>query len=190
MTDSDLLDSIEDLEQHYNAPGKSSRGKVSTALTEAMQRWLAHSPFFVIATYSATGLDCSPRGDECSQAFRILDAHTIAIPDRRGNGRIDTLRNLLEDARIGLLFLIPGIEETLRIKGEARISINNELRQSFAAAKDEMPATVILVEVQSAFVQNARALRRSGLWDSDTHVDAVSLPDFVELTTNIIRRPE
>ena len=141
-----------------------------------MQRWLSYSPFFVLSTYSSDGIDCSPRGDRAGEAFRILDESTIAIPDRRGNNRIDTLRNLITDTRVGLLFMIPGINEAMRVKGKASISINDTLRQSFCTDNDNAPATVILVNVKLAYMQNARAVRRAKLWFSTSHVTDDALP--------------
>jgi PPOX class probable FMN-dependent enzyme len=140
-----------------------------------MQRWLLHSPFFILASQSDAGIDCSPRGDAPGTAFRVLDAHTIAIPDRRGNNRIDTLRNLLADSRVGLVFLIPGIEEALRIKGRARISIEPALLAAFSL-DGVPPATVILVDIIQAYVQNARAVRSAHLWDDDYRAESAQVP--------------
>lgn len=183
MKQADLLHSITELEQHYRTPGKASANKVSSGLTTAMQSWLSRSPFFVFSTFSSDGIDCSPRGDTAGEAFRLLDETTIAIPDRRGNNRIDSLRNLFQDPRVGLLFLVPGIDEAIRVKGVASISINAALRQSFQTDKDDVPASVILVNVRSAFVQNARALRRSRLWFEDSHVERDALPDAAKLSS-------
>lgn len=149
-----------------------------------MQRWLAHAPFFVLASHAVDGIDCSPRGDAPGQAFRVLDASTIAIPDRRGNNRIDTLRNLLIDPRVGLVFFIPGIEQLLRIKGRASISIEPALLEAFAL-DDEPPITVIQVHVSAAYVQNFRAVRRSHLWDESHRVD----PDSVPGATDLLKKP-
>ena len=146
-----------------------------------MQRWLAHSPFFVLASQSELGIDCSPRGDEPGKAFCVLDAHTIAIPDRRGNNRIDTLRNLLIEPRVGLVFLIPGIEEALRVKGQARISTDPKLLDRFSL-NGMPPATVIVVNVVSAYVQNARAVRSSSLWEESSHIDTALVPTAADLT--------
>lgn len=145
-----------------------------------MQKWLMHSPFFILSSVTDTGLDCSPRGDRPGEAFRVLDAHTIAIPDRRGNNRIDTLKNILVDPRVGLVFLIPGVAEALRIKGVANISIDPELLDTFRLS-GEPPATVILVSVKRAYVQNARATRAAGLWNTDTHLQPLDVPNAAQL---------
>lgn len=152
-----------------------------------MQRWLASSPFFVLATYSDDGLDCSPRGDPSGEAFRVLDEKTIAIPDRRGNNRINTLRNLITDSRVGLLFIVPGIQEALRIKGRADISVNKALLDSFASDEEPAPATVMLVHVHSAYIQNARAINRAQLWDPQSYNTADQMPDAEELSRISLR---
>lgn len=184
MTNPDLLQSIDDLERHYHSPGNSSRTKISHNLTAPMQTWLTHSSFFILSTCTLDGLDCSPRGDRPGEAFRILDSNTLAIPDRRGNNRIDTLRNLLVDSRVGLLFIVPGIGEALRIKGRASISIAPDLLASFVSQDEPAPATVLLINITAAYMQNARALRVSGLWDVENHTDASQLPTAQELIGN------
>lgn len=128
-----------------------------------MQRWLQKSPFFILSSCASDGIDCSPRGDEPGTAFQIIDKKHLAIPDRRGNNRIDTLNNILIDPRVGLVFLMPGVYETLRVKGEASITVNPELLQRFQL-KGITPATVMLVNIQSVYVQNARAIRAAELW--------------------------
>lgn len=145
-----------------------------------MKQWLTHSPFFILSSVTDAGLDCSPRGDRPGEAFRVLDSKTIAIPDRRGNNRIDTLKNILADPRIGLVFLIPGVAEALRIRGVANISIDQELLDTFRLNGDP-PATVILVSVERAFVQNARATRAADLWNTGSHLTSSQVPSAAEL---------
>ena len=110
----------------------------------------------------------------------MLDDQTIAIPDRRGNNRIDTLRNIISDPRIGLVFLIPGVAEALRIKGLASISIDPELLDTFRLNGDP-PATVILVSVEHAYVQNARATRAADLWNVEIHLQSSQVPNAADL---------
>lgn len=155
-----------------------------------MQQWLLHSPFFLMATTTEDTLDCSPRGDRSGQAFRVLDEYTIAIPDRRGNNRIETLRNLIHDPRIGLLFMVPGVDDALRIKGTACISINDDLLTSFMTEEELAPRTVMLVTVTSAYVQNARAIRRAGLWDQNTWHTDNQVPSATALSSHGIIRPD
>jgi PPOX class probable FMN-dependent enzyme len=138
----------------------------------------------VVATSGPGGVDASPRGDPPG-FVRVLDERTLLMPDRRGNNRLDTLRNLVEDPRIGLLFLVPGIGVTLRINGTAEISTDVELRQSFAM-DDKLPATVIIVTTTSVYTQCPKALIRSHLWDSTRHRVASELPSvgaILELIT-------
>ena len=153
---------------------------MQNALTEPMKKWLSHSPFFILSSVTDTGIDCSPRGDKPGEAFRVLNDQTIAIPDRRGNNRIDTLKNIISDPRIGLVFLIPGVAEALRIKGLASISIDPELLDTFRLNGDP-PATVILVSVEHAYVQNARATRAADLWNVEIHLQSSQVPNAADL---------
>jgi len=182
VTDIHTIDTLDALTQHYSAPRESSTSKIQYGLNSAMQQWLQHSPFFILASTTATGLDCSPRGDAPGKAFCVLDKKTIAIPDRRGNNRIDTLRNIIDDPRVGLVFLIPGIAEALRIKGRASISIKPELLDLFVL-DGEQPATVILISITAAYVQNARAVRCANLWRDDHPVAPGLIPDAAQLST-------
>lgn len=190
VTHPDLLSSVDELERHYGIPSQTSRNKTSNRLTPDMQQWLLHSPFFLMATTTHDTLDCSPRGDRSGQAFRVLDEYTIAIPDRRGNNRIETLRNLVRDPRIGLLFMVPGVDDALRIKGNARISINEDLLNSFVTEEEPAPRTVMLVSVISAYVQNARAIRRAGLWNQNTWHSNDQVPNATALSSHGITRQD
>lgn len=147
-----------------------------------MREWLSHAPFFVMASVGETGVDCSPRGDLPGQAFRVMDASTIAIPDRRGNNRIDTLRNIIIEPRVGLVFFIPGIDEALRIKGHASISVDPALLDEFLL-DDIQPATVIMIKIHSVYVQNARAMRSSDLWNPENRQASQALPSAAELSS-------
>ena len=180
-TDPDPIDSIAALEALYPAARPASRDKQRDALTPAMREWLTHSPFFVLSSLAETGIDCSPRGDAPGEAFRVLDEHRIAIPDRHGNNRIDTLRNLVRDPRVGLVFLVPGIEQTLRVRGRATISTSAELLDPFRL-DGRRPATVVLVAIEAVWVQNFRAVRRAALWSDAARREAESLPDVAALS--------
>ncbi len=135
---------------------------------------IAASPFFVLATNGPDGLDCSPRGD-LPGFVRLRDAKTLLIPDRRGNNRLDSLKNILFDKRIGMLFLIPGYGETLRVNGTATLSTDPELCAGFAMA-GKLPACVIVVAVESVYFQCSRAVVRADLWNPAVQVDKRSLP--------------
>jgi PPOX class probable FMN-dependent enzyme len=127
-----------------------------------------------LATAGPEGLDCSPRGD-APGFVRVLDERTHALPDRRGNNRIDSLKNVIGDPRVALLFLIPGSGTTFRVNGRAVISADPDLLAAFAV-NGQAPRTVLLVTVEAAYFQCARAIVRSHLWDPDRHVDPKSLP--------------
>jgi PPOX class probable FMN-dependent enzyme len=142
-------------------------------------RFIEAAPFVVISTAGPEGLDCSPRGDPAG-FVRILDDKTLLIPDRRGNNRVDTLRNLVQDPRIALLFMIPGIGNTMRVNGRARITADPELCASFAMRGN--PATsVIVVTVDSIYPQCPKALVRSRLWNPDVQIPRSALPSTGEM---------
>src|SRR5438132_12512773 len=121
------------------------------------------APFFALATSGPEGLDCSPRGDPAG-FVRVLDEKTLVIPDRRGNNRIDSLRNIVRDPRVALLFLIPGSGSTLRINGNAKVSTDADLLASFAV-EDKPPRSVVVMTVHEIYFQCARAIVRSDLWN-------------------------
>jgi len=145
-----------------------------------------------MATNGPDGLDCSPRGDP-KGFVRVLYPHTIAIPDRRGNNRIDTLRNILVDPRVALLFLIPGCGETIRVTGRASISVDPALTQSFLV-EGKAPRSVLIVSVDTVFYQCAKAIVRSKLWDASRHIERKSLPSagtiLADLTGGKLGGPE
>lgn len=154
-------------------------------LTELHRAYVAAAPFVVVATSGPGGLDCSPRGDPAG-FVRVVDERTLLLPDRRGNNRLDTLRNLVVDPRIGLLFLVPGVGVTLRVNGTAQLSTDPALRESFAVG-DKLPTTVIVVTTTSVYTQCPKALIRSRLWDATQHRDPAELPtvgQIMEAITN------
>jgi PPOX class probable FMN-dependent enzyme len=144
---------------------------------------IAASPFVVISTCGPEGLDGSPRGD-APGFVRVHDEKTLMIPDRRGNNRIDSLRNIVRDPRVALLFLIPGIGETLRVNGRAAISIDPALCESFAV-DGKAPRTVIVVTIERIYFQCAKAIARSKLWDASRHVERGTLPSTGTILTTL-----
>lgn len=128
----------------------------------------------MLATVGAGGLDASPRGDR-GHLVVVADSKTLYLPDRRGNNCLDSLRNIIEDPRVALLFLLPGLGETLRVNGQARLSVNPELCQSLAI-DGKLPRSVIVISVEKVYFQCARAVTRSSLWDSSRHLTRGSLP--------------
>ena len=170
-----IVQTLAELESIYaDAPTLASTAKETDRLTPHYRRLIEASPFVVLATAGPEGLDCSPRGDRGS-VVRIADDRTLILPDRRGNNRIDSLRNILRDPRVALLFLIPGSGTTFRINGRAAISADPALLQSFEV-EGRLPRSAIIIRVELAYFQCARAIVRSGLWDSSKHVDTASLP--------------
>lgn len=168
------VETLAELEALYGAPVTMAITKEIDHLLDEHRAYVDASPFVIVATNGPGGLDCSPRGDPPG-FVRVLDERTLLIPDRRGNNRLDTLRNIVEDPRIGLLFLVPGIGVTLRVNGTAVISTDAELRASFAIDA-KLPTTVIVVTTTSVYTQCPKALIRSHLWDAARHRDAADLP--------------
>ncbi len=162
------------LEALYGQPAAPSVAKEVGHLTPGYRRFVEASPFFVLATSGPDGLDASPRGD-APGFVRVRDERTLLIPDRRGNNRIDSLRNLIHDPRVALLFLVPGVDETLRVNGRAAIIADADLCASFAM-DGKAPRTVLAVTVESVFFQCARALLRSRLWDPAVQIRRTALP--------------
>ncbi|MBJ3776033.1 pyridoxamine 5'-phosphate oxidase family protein [Acuticoccus mangrovi] len=158
---------------HYGTPKPPSLVKVAPTITPHYRAWIEASPFFAFASVGPEGLDCSPRGDEGS-AVTIVDERTLAIPDRRGNDRIDTLRNIVRDPRVALMFLIPGSGTVLRVNGEAAITADNDVLERYAV-HGKAPRTVVFVTVREVYFQCARAVNRAKLWEGG-HADLASLP--------------
>jgi PPOX class probable FMN-dependent enzyme len=150
------------LEALFGAVGEASIRKEVPSLHPVYRRWVEAAPFAVLATSGPGGLDASPRGDP-APLVTVQDAHTLLLPERRGNNRIDSLRNILADPRVALLFMIPGVGETLRVNGRAHISVDPALLQRLAM-DGTPPKCVIVVHIETVLFQCARALQRSKLW--------------------------
>ena len=169
-----MLTTLDQLETLYGLPQERALRKEIAFLNEDYQAMVKAAPLVIVSSSGADGLDGSPRGD-VPGFVRIIDERTLAIPDRPGNNRLDTLRNLLVDPRIALLFIIPGIGETLRVNGRAQISIEPELLQSFAV--NGKPArSVIVVQVEAAYFHCSKAFVRSDCWNPDKNVERSTLP--------------
>lgn len=167
--------SIAQLEALYlPAPGPASTDKVAHRMTPEYRRLVEASPFAALATVGPEGIDCSPRGDQPG-FVRIHDDRTLMMPDRRGNNRIDSLRNIVRDPRCAFLFLLPGSGTTFRANGGAHLSIDPALLESFAV-DDKAPRSVIVLEIDELYFQCARAIVRSELWNPARHLDPKSLP--------------
>src|ERR1044071_2467545 len=157
--------------------------KETQHITSAYRALIEASPFCVMATSGAGGLDTSPRGDP-KGFVRVVDEKTIILPDRRGNNRIDSLRNLVTDPRVALIFLIPGVSETVRVIGPATISPDPELCAGFAM-QGKAPRVVLVIAVEKVFFQCAKALVRSKLWDPSLHVERATLPTAGKILAEI-----
>ena len=169
-----VVATIEQLEAIYGLPGESSTVKVADRITPSYRVLIDKSPFAALATSGPEGLDCSPRGD-LPGFVRIHDDRTLMMPDRRGNNRVDSLRNIVRDPKVALLFLIPGSGSTLRVNGRAHVSVEPTLLAS-CKVEGKMPRTVIVIAVDEIYFQCARAIVRSDLWNPDKRVDPKSLP--------------
>ena len=169
-----VIATVEQLEAIYGFPGESSTVKVADRVTPSYRALIEKSPFAALATSGPEGLDCSPRGD-LPGFVRIHDETTLMMPDRRGNNRIDSLRNIVRDPRVALLFLIPGSGSTLRVNGHAQVSADPALLASFKMER-KAPRTVIVMTVHEIYFQCARAIVRSDLWNPDRRVDPKTLP--------------
>ena len=187
-----IITSVEALERLYGQPFGPSIAKETDRITAHYRAFIEAAPFFALASAGANGLDCSPRGD-APGFVRVADESTLLIPDRRGNNRADTLRNILHDPRVALLFLIPGCGETIRVNGRAKISTDPALTQSFLV-DGKAPRSVIVVAVDRIYYQCAKAIVRSKLWDASRHVDRASLPSagtiLADLTQGRVGGPE
>lgn len=160
------ITTLDDLHSHYGQPAEAATVKVTPCLTPAYRTWIERARFCVLTTVGPEGTDGSPRGDE-GPVVAVLDAATLALPDWHGNNRIDSLRNIVGDGRVSLMFLIPGALNALRVNGTARLTADAEFRARFGR-DGKQPRSVIVIQIAEVYSQCARALIRSGLWaDAD-----------------------
>lgn len=174
----EFVETIEALDALYGAPVASSLAKVADRVEGAYADWISASRFAVLTTVGPEGTDGSPRGD-VGPVARILDPKTLAIPDWKGNNRLDSLRNIVRDGRVSLMFMVPGSTAVVRVNGTAKLSTDPEITQRFEV-KGRHPVTVILVQVAEVYVQCAKALLRSELWrEGDRSKDVPSAGDMI-----------
>src|SRR6476659_3395769 len=174
MTVNHEITSIEQLEALYGLPSGAAVWKEIDHISAEYRAFIEKAPFFVLASVGPEGVDCTPRGDDPG-FVRVADEKTLMIPDRRGNNRVDSLRNIVRDPRVSLLFLVPGVGETFRVIGRATISTDPALCESFVFA-GKTPRSVIVVAVERVYFQCSKAILRSKLWDPSRLIDRKSLP--------------
>src|SRR3954469_14444090 len=170
----EIVATEEELEEHYPSPVATSLIKEIDHVSRHYRAFIKRSPFVIIATSGPEGLDCSPRGD-LPGFVRVHNSKTLLIPDRPGNNRLDSLRNIIANSRLSLLFLIAGVGETLRVIGHAAICLDGELAKSFAV-NGKLPRSVLVVHVSSVYFQCSKAIVRSRLWDDRARIDRALLP--------------
>ena len=183
----DVVTSAEELARVIGVPSELVLKKQLTELDAHMKRFIAESPFLLLGTAGRDGsCDVSPRGDAPGRLATVLDARTLVIPERRGNRRADSLRNIIETGRAGLLFLIPGVGETLRVNGRACVVRDDELLAPLAA-EGKLPLVAVVVEVEECYLQCAKAVLRSKLWDARSPGRASTLPGLAEMLNDQTR---
>jgi PPOX class probable FMN-dependent enzyme len=178
----DWIETPEALAALYGTPKPTSLGKVVPALTPAYRRWVEASRFVVLSTVGPEGTDASPRGDD-GPVVRIHDPRTLILPDWRGNDRIDSLRNIVADGRVSLMFFVPGSTNVVRVNGTARVTADPGLIASFGR-DGVLPRSAVVIGVAEVYFQCARAILRAGLWSG--HDDSAGLPtagDFLREAT-------
>ncbi|MBB1250900.1 MULTISPECIES: pyridoxamine 5'-phosphate oxidase family protein [unclassified Rhizobium] len=177
------VQSVEELNTLYGQPGEASIIKVIDRLTPEYRRMIEASPFVALATVGPEGLDCSPRGD-AGQVVFVEDERTVLMPDWRGNNRVDSLSNIVRDPRVGLMFLIPGSNTTMRLNGKASLVIDEAMTTRFTM-DGKHPRSVIVITIEEVYTQCARAVIRADLWNAEKHLDPKSLPTVGQMMQTI-----
>lgn len=187
-----VIETVEQLEAIYGVTNDASTVKVADHVTPLYRIYIEKAPFAALATIGPEGIDCSPRGD-LPGFVRIHDPKTLMLPDRRGNNRVDSLRNIVRDPRVALMFLIPGSGTAIRANGRAHLSVDPELLASFKV-EGKAPRSVMVMNVDEIYFQCARAIVRSDLWNPDKRVDPKVLPTpgqiLAEMSENKVGGPE
>ncbi|MDH0735382.1 pyridoxamine 5'-phosphate oxidase family protein [Achromobacter spanius] len=178
-----LVTNPDALQALYGEPGEASLKKEVDHVHPHYRAFIEAAPFAMLATCGPDGLDASPRGDPAGFVV-VEDEKTLLLPDRRGNNRMDSLLNVLADPRVALLFLVPGVGETLRVNGTARISVDPALLERFAM-DGKRPRSVLIIDVQTVYFQCSRALLRSRLWDPATQVPRSALPSTGRILSDL-----
>lgn len=177
----DHVTDVATLEALYGAPGQASLIKVTDHLNNTYRAWIERSRFCVVSTIGPEGTDGSPRGDD-GPVVRVVDSKTLLMPDWRGNNRMDTLRNIVRDGRLSLMFMIPGSNNVIRVNGTAVVTVAEDLLAQFTD-KGRAPRSVIAITIAEVYSQCARALMRSGTWTSGD--ESAGLPTVGEMLAEV-----
>ena len=185
-----VIETVEELRSSYGEPSERAARKSLDRLDRHCRRFIGLSPFVVLASSGADGrADCSPRGDAVG-FVAVLDDRTVLLPDRRGNNRADSLSNVLENPYVGLLFMIPGVDETLRLNGRAALTTDPALLDPLAV-NGRAPRSGLVVEVEEVFLQCTKALVRAKLWADESRVDRkAALPSFGQMLADHVGLPD
>ncbi len=179
------LNSSADLRAHYGAPSKRAASKTLDRLDKHCRAIIAKAPFLVLGTAGGDGsVDVSPKGDHPG-FVQVIDDRTLAIPDRPGNNRVDSFQNLLENSQVGIIFLVPGLGETLRVNGHAELSTDAELLEGMAV-NGKPPRAALVVTIDEAFLHCAKAIIRAKLWEPETRIERKSLPSLGQMLADQI----
>lgn len=169
-----FIQSLEELHSHYGIPADTALRKVASKMTPEYRAWISRSRFCVLSTVGPEGTDATPRGDD-GPVIQELDEHTLAMPDWRGNNRLDALRNIVRDPRTSLLFMVAGSKNVVRVNGQARVSVDAQLRARFER-NGLQPRSVVVLKIEEVYFQCARALLRSGLWSDGDQSEGLPTP--------------
>ncbi len=177
-----MIETIEELEALYGTPKTASQVKVATEITPSYRAYIEAAPFVALATVGPEGTDCTPRGDEGQVVF-VEDSHTLALPDWRGNDRIDTLRNVVRDGRVSLMFMVPGSLTIVRVNGRASLTADGEKLAQYGK-QGKLPRTVMLIKIEELYFQCARAVMRADLWNVANTPDLPTAGDILHEMTS------
>jgi uncharacterized protein len=182
------ISTVDELRASYSSPLDRAVKKCLNRIDHHMRAFIALSPFVCLGTSTAEGADVTPRGD-APGFVHVLDDHTLLIPDWPGNNRLDSLSNIVANPELGLLFMIPGVDESLRVNGRATISTDADLRARWDVG-GKHPRAVIVVIVKEAYLHCAKAFIRSKLWSADYKIERTQLPSYAQMLKDQISTPE
>ncbi len=178
------IETKEELREFYGPANERSVKKQMAKLDEHAKNFIALSPFMVISSATAEGADASPKGDPPG-FVKVIDDNTLIIPDRPGNNRVDTMSNIVENNHIGLLFLVPGMCETLRVNGRARITTDPEILEPHSV-KGRLPRSAMIIDVDDVYLHCGKALIRADLWNAEKHIERKSFPSMGQMLSDQI----